>query len=131
MLRSAARAVPRLRACSTTSAPAPSRASVPAPDPAPSSGPRLHSTDIAFKPNADGWGYSPRFANGYDRIFGNKDGANPVAAAAPAAPATAPATDPTYSARLALLRAARDGGALSVRLFEQAKAELQPMPPRS
>jgi hypothetical protein len=35
---------------------------------------RLHSTDIAFKPNADGWGYTPRYATAWDRIFAKKQG---------------------------------------------------------
>ena len=51
----------------------------------PSSGERLHSTDIAFKPTEDGWGYSPRYSSNFDRIFGNK-------AQAPAAPTEATET---------------------------------------
>lgn len=33
---------------------------------------RLHSTDIAFKPTEDGWGYSPRYAQNWDKIFSKK-----------------------------------------------------------
>eukprot|EP00750_Incisomonas_marina_P006582 INCI14671.1.p1 GENE.INCI14671.1~~INCI14671.1.p1 ORF type:complete len:125 (-),score=29.91 INCI14671.1:52-426(-) len=32
----------------------------------------LHSKDIAFKPNQDGWGFTNRYASGYDNIFGSK-----------------------------------------------------------
>ena len=63
-------------------------ASTPAPAPTDS----LHSSDIAFKPNNDGWGGgNPNYASGYDRIFGNKNGSakktSEPAAAAPAAQA--------------------------------------------
>lgn len=30
---------------------------------------RLHSTDIAFKPNEDGWGFTKKYSQGYDKIF--------------------------------------------------------------
>lgn len=44
----------------------------------------MHSADIAFKPNNDGWGYSPAYASGYDNIFGKKPTApEPTTAAAP------------------------------------------------
>lgn len=33
---------------------------------------RLHSTDIAFKPNEDGWGYTKRYSSNYERIFGKR-----------------------------------------------------------
>ena len=32
----------------------------------------MHSTDIAFKPNDSGWGYSPQYSSNFDRIFGKK-----------------------------------------------------------
>jgi hypothetical protein len=32
----------------------------------------LHSTDIAFKPNADGWGATKKFSKNHQRIFGKK-----------------------------------------------------------
>ena len=59
-------------------------ASTPAPAPTDS----IHSSDIAFKPNNDGWGGgNPRYADNYDRIFGNKNGStkktSETAAAAP------------------------------------------------
>ena len=66
-------------------------ASTPAPAPSPPSD-SLHSSDIAFKPNNDGWGGgNPKYASNYDRIFGNKNGSvkktSEPAAAAPAAQA--------------------------------------------
>ena len=66
-------------------------ASTPAPAPSPPSD-SIHSSDIAFKPNNDGWGGgNPQYASNYDRIFGNKNGGatnapKPSAAAAAAAP---------------------------------------------
>ena len=30
---------------------------------------RLHSTDIAFKPNSAGWGYTPQYASNFNAIF--------------------------------------------------------------
>mmetsp|Transcript_924 Transcript_924/g.1199 ORF Transcript_924/g.1199 Transcript_924/m.1199 type:complete len:105 (+) Transcript_924:149-463(+) len=39
-------------------------------------GDRLHSTDIAFKPAASGWGGGNKYNNNFDDIFGkNKKGA--------------------------------------------------------
>jgi hypothetical protein len=35
----------------------------------------LHSTDIAFKPTEDGWGYNPRYSSSWDRIFAKKNSA--------------------------------------------------------
>lgn len=86
--------------CFAKEAAAPSPSPSPAPAPAPassdsssskssSSSDRLHSTDIAFKPTEDGWGYSPRYSNNYDNIFGNKK--KKAAAPAPAASEPAPA----------------------------------------
>jgi hypothetical protein len=40
--------------------------------PAPESD-RIHSTDIAFKPNSAGWGYSKGYAKGFDSIFKKKE----------------------------------------------------------
>mmetsp|Transcript_20007 Transcript_20007/g.28736 ORF Transcript_20007/g.28736 Transcript_20007/m.28736 type:complete len:122 (+) Transcript_20007:49-414(+) len=34
---------------------------------------RLHSTDIAYKPSASGWGYSTGYATGFDNIFKRKN----------------------------------------------------------
>jgi predicted glutamine amidotransferase len=33
---------------------------------------RIHSTDIAFKPNKDGWGYSKKYSNNFETIFRKK-----------------------------------------------------------
>lgn len=33
---------------------------------------RLHSTDIAYKPSANGWGYHNDYSNNYDNIFKRK-----------------------------------------------------------
>ena len=30
---------------------------------------RIHSTDIAFKPNESGWGYNKKYVNNFDTIF--------------------------------------------------------------
>ena len=50
-------------------------ASTPAPAPASPPSDSIHSSDIAFKPNNDGWGGgNPRYASNYDRIFGKKNG---------------------------------------------------------
>ena len=74
--------------------------------------------DIAFKPTENGWGYNKTYANSWDRIFAKKDPA--------AAPEPTPAEPLVLDeAKLALLAAARDGGALSERLFEEAKRELE------
>ncbi|KAL1521481.1 hypothetical protein AB1Y20_021143 [Prymnesium parvum] len=68
---------------SSTATPA---ASSPAPAAAPSTPPStspssdaasaekqgFESRDIAFKPNSDGWGYTPAYAKSWDRIFGSK-----------------------------------------------------------
>eukprot|EP00296_Roombia_truncata_P006022 JP443306.1.p2 GENE.JP443306.1~~JP443306.1.p2 ORF type:complete len:78 (+),score=3.32 JP443306.1:1-234(+) len=32
----------------------------------------LHSSDIAFKPAETGWGYNPKFASNWDKIFAKK-----------------------------------------------------------
>jgi hypothetical protein len=45
---------------------------VPASTPSSELGPRLHSTDIAFKPTTDGWGYSHVYGSGWDNIFKKK-----------------------------------------------------------
>ena len=36
---------------------------------------RLHSTDIAFKPTEDGWGFTKKYSKGYDSIFSKSKGA--------------------------------------------------------
>ena len=86
-------------------------ASTPAPAPAPAPTDSIHSSDIAFKPNNDGWGGgNPNYASGYDRIFGNKNGGatnapKPSAAAAAAPPQKLDARD-----ALALRRILRESG---------------------
>ena len=35
---------------------------------------RLHSTDIAFKPNKSGWGYTKDYSSNFDDIFKKKGG---------------------------------------------------------
>ena len=76
--------------------------------------------DIAFKPTENGWGYNKTYANAWDRIFAKK-GEEPASAPEPA-PASEPLLD---EKKLGLLTAALDGGALSERLFEEAKRELE------
>ena len=82
-------------------------ASTPAPAPTDS----IHSSDIAFKPNNDGWGGgNPQYASNYDRIFGNKNGGSkkaPTATAAASQPA-AQALDARDA--LALRRILRESG---------------------
>mmetsp|Transcript_33635 Transcript_33635/g.49442 ORF Transcript_33635/g.49442 Transcript_33635/m.49442 type:complete len:182 (-) Transcript_33635:82-627(-) len=80
--------VPPSRSLSTTAAdstpaapPSPAPASIDTPttsasepSPFPASTPpkdSLHSTDIAFKPTQDGWGYNPRYSSSWDNIFAN------------------------------------------------------------
>ena len=102
-LRRATRRVPVRHSSKTASTPAP------APSPPSDS---LHSSDIAFKPNNDGWGGgNPQYASNYDRIFGNKNGG---AAKAPKPSAAAAAAPPVQEldARdaLALRRILRESG---------------------
>ena len=85
-------------------------ASTPAPAPSPPSD-SLHSSDIAFKPNNDGWGGgNPQYASNYDRIFGNKNG-SAKKTSEPAAAAPQPAAQ-ALDARdaLALRRILRESG---------------------
>ena len=86
-------------------------ASTPAPAPAPSDS--IHSSDIAFKPNNDGWGGgNPQYASNYDRIFGNKNGGATKAPKPSAAAAAAAAPPQELDARdaLALRRILRESG---------------------
>jgi hypothetical protein len=87
----------------------------------------LHSSDIAFKPTEDGWGYTNRYASGWDRIFAKAGGdESPAAAQGPAA-----ATDQGEAAASLLkqqeevLSTAHACGALSDALYAQAKLELK------
>ena len=85
-------------------------ASTPAPAPASPPSDSIHSSDIAFKPNNDGWGGgNPQYASNYDRIFGNKNGSTKKAAPEQTAPQ--PATQ-ALDARdaLALRRILRESG---------------------
>ena len=92
----------------------------------------LHSSDIAFKPTDDGWGYTKSYASGWDRIFAGQA----PASNAPEAPLTKEAaptrsTGGTESAakiiakQQAALAAAHECGALSDELLARAKAELE------
>ena len=84
-------------------------ASTPAPAPSPPSD-SLHSSDIAFKPNNDGWGGgNPQYASNYDRIFGNKNGATKKAAPEQTAPQPAAQALDARDA-LALRRILRESG---------------------
>ena len=83
-------------------------ASTPAPAPQSDS---IHSSDIAFKPNNDGWGGgNPQYASNYDRIFGNKNGSTKKKSETAAA-ASQPAAQ-ALDARdaLALRRILRESG---------------------
>ena len=82
-------------------------ASTPAPAPQSDS---IHSSDIAFKPNNDGWGGgNPQYASNYDRIFGNKNGATKKAAPEQTAPQPAAQALDARDA-LALRRILRESG---------------------
>ena len=84
-------------------------ASTPAPAPSPPSD-SLHSSDIAFKPNNDGWGGgNPQYASNYDRIFGNKNGSTQKAAPELTAPQPAAQALDARDA-LALRRILRESG---------------------
>ena len=87
-------------------------ASTPAPAPSPPSD-SIHSSDIAFKPNNDGWGGgNPQYASNYDRIFGNKNGGatNAPKPSAAAAATAAPPQELDARDALALRRILRESG---------------------
>ena len=122
------------RACSTKASPAPAAPAAPAkaaepaakaaPASADSPSDSKHSTDIAFKPNDDGWGYTKRYANGWDNIFGKKSKAPAESTPTPAA-AVAPDNSAVQKAKqMAALEAAHACGALSDALLKKAQAEL-------
>ena len=78
--------------------------------PAPAPTDSIHSSDIAFKPNSDGWGGgNPQYASNYDRIFGNKNGSTKKAAPEQTAPQPA-AQALDASDALALRRILRESG---------------------
>ena len=81
----------------------------------------MHSSDIAFKPNDDGWGYTKQYASGWDRIFAKKDEAPPAAEK----PAPVAAQDTKLTKQQTALAAAHECGALSDELFALAKSELE------
>ena len=100
-LRRATRRVPVRHSSKTASTPAP----------APTDS--IHSSDIAFKPNNDGWGGgNPRYASNYDRIFGKKtgDATNAPKPSAAAAAAAAPPQELDARDALALRRILRESG---------------------
>ena len=85
-------------------------ASTPAPAPASPASDSTHSSDIAFKPNNDGWGGgNPQYASNYDRIFGNKNGSKKATAPEQTAPQTAAQALDARDA-LALRRILRESG---------------------
>ena len=85
-------------------------ASTPAPAPASPPSDSIHSSDIAFKPNNDGWGGgNPQYASNYDRIFGNKNGSTKKAAPEQTAPQPAAQALDARDA-LALRRILRESG---------------------
>ena len=63
-------AAPTATAAPPAATPSPTAAPQAA-SPAPESD-RIHSTDIAFKPNSAGWGYSKGYSKGFDSIFQKK-----------------------------------------------------------
>jgi hypothetical protein len=85
-------------------------ASTPAPAPASPPSDSIHSSDIAFKPNNDGWGGgNPQYASNYDRIFGKKNGDAKKAAPEQTAPQPAAQALDARDA-LALRRILRESG---------------------
>jgi len=78
----------------------------------------MHSSDIAFKPNEDGWGGTRGYSQGWDNIF--KKAAPAEAATTASVPLP---TDAAYATRLGLLQSALDGGALSQTLFAQVRLQ--------
>ena len=101
------------------STPASSSTSDSSPSSTPSDKAAFDSRDIAFKPTTDGWGYSQQYASGWDRIFAKGGGASTPAKKAPAEAVA----DASASARLCALQRARELGAISDALFEQARRE--------
>merc|ERR1719238_1127376 len=88
-------------------------ASTPAPAPASPPSDSIHSSDIAFKPNNDGWGGgNPQYASNYDRIFGKKNGDAKKAAPEQTAPQPAAQALDARDA-LALRRILRESGETS------------------
>ena len=75
-----------------------------------------HSSDIAFKPNNDGWGYTKSYSKGWDNIFGKKKDA--------AAEPSTPTPSPDIAKQKAALLAAKEVGALSEALYSQAMDEV-------
>ena len=86
-------------------------------------GSRLHSSDIAFKPTEDGWGYTNNYAKGWDNIF-KKESSGDENATAPSTPADAASNGGLLAKQREALQAAHLCGALSDQLFAQASKEL-------
>ena len=97
-------------------------AEAPAPASAPSSEKRLHSSDIAFKPTTDGWGYSHVYGSGWDNIFKKGNAKEPPP---PSPPTPDPQQQQQLSVKLEALDKALGVGALSPALYEQARRELE------
>ena len=88
----------------------------------------MHSSDIAFKPTDDGWGYTKSYASGWDRIFqsSNASEAPPAKEAAPTrSTGGTESASKTIAKQMAALAAAHECGALSDELLARAKAELE------
>ena len=96
-------------------------AEAPAPASAPSSEKRLHSSDIAFKPTTDGWGYSHVYGSGWDNIFKKGNAKEPP----PPSPPTPDPQQQQLSVKLEALDKALGVGALSPALYEQSRRELE------
>ena len=100
-------------------------AEAPAPASAPSSEKRLHSSDIAFKPTTDGWGYSHVYGSGWDNIFKKKGNAKEPPPPSPPVPDPQQQQQQQLSVKLEALDKALGVGALSPALYEQARRELE------
>ena len=101
----------------------------------------MHSSDIAFKPNDDGWGYTKRYANGWDRIFAKSASQQAPSSESPPTSAAESPTPPvaanqppmekagvdawTLAKRRKALKEAHEVGALSDALFDMALQELE------
>ena len=84
---------------------------------------RIHSTDLAFKPNDDGWGYTKTYAAGWDRIFA-KNAQREDPSDLNTSQSTCSSMSSSTDIKLQALETARACGALSNELFEMAVKEL-------
>jgi hypothetical protein len=92
---------------------------------APTKSDSIHSSDIAFKPNSDGWGYTRSYAKSWDRIFAKSKSETTVASTQAQAAPEEQEQVKRMQEKMAALEAARACGALSENLFAQAAAELK------